>query len=108
MKSTRHRRSGCPINFALKTFGDMWSLLFLIGAIAVFAACNTGRPSGASPVCANISRQINNDQQQIHSLSLQKASAQSSAVKVQLDQQIAAKQRDITTQQQQAKIHGCP
>ncbi len=25
-----------------------------------------------------------------------------------LHQQIAAKQRDITTQRQQAKIHGCP
>src|SRR5215470_19279453 len=27
MKHTQHRRSDCPINFALETFGDPWSLL---------------------------------------------------------------------------------
>ncbi len=29
MKHTQHRRSDCPINFALETFGDSWSLLIL-------------------------------------------------------------------------------
>jgi len=29
MKHTQHRRSDCPINFALETFGDPWSLLIL-------------------------------------------------------------------------------
>jgi DNA-binding HxlR family transcriptional regulator len=29
MKHTHHRRSDCPINFALETFGDPWSLLLI-------------------------------------------------------------------------------
>jgi len=29
MKKKQHRRSDCPINFALETFGDMWSLLII-------------------------------------------------------------------------------
>ncbi len=29
MKHTHHRRSNCPINFALETFGDPWSLLIV-------------------------------------------------------------------------------
>ena len=29
MKHTRQRRSDCPINFALETFGDPWSLLII-------------------------------------------------------------------------------
>ena len=29
MKHTHHRRSDCPINFALETFGDPWSLLII-------------------------------------------------------------------------------
>ena len=29
MKKNQHRRSDCPINFALETFGDMWSLLII-------------------------------------------------------------------------------
>ena len=29
MKHTQHRRSDCPINFALETFGDPWSLLLI-------------------------------------------------------------------------------
>jgi DNA-binding HxlR family transcriptional regulator len=29
MKHTRHRRSDCPINVALETFGDPWSLLII-------------------------------------------------------------------------------
>ncbi len=29
MKNTQHRRSNCPINFALETFGDTWSLLII-------------------------------------------------------------------------------
>lgn len=29
MKHTRRRRSNCPINFALETFGDPWSLLII-------------------------------------------------------------------------------
>ena len=29
MKKQQHRRSDCPINFALQTFGDMWSLLIV-------------------------------------------------------------------------------
>ncbi len=29
MKHTQHRRSDCPINFALETFGDSWSLLII-------------------------------------------------------------------------------
>ena len=29
MKNNQHRRSDCPINFALETFGDMWSLLII-------------------------------------------------------------------------------
>ncbi len=29
MKQKQHRRSDCPINFALETFGDMWSLLIV-------------------------------------------------------------------------------
>lgn len=29
MKHTRHRRSNCPINFALEMFGDPWSLLII-------------------------------------------------------------------------------
>src|SRR5947208_6372448 len=29
MKHTNQRRSDCPINFALETFGDMWSLLII-------------------------------------------------------------------------------
>ena len=29
MKHTQHRRSSCPINFALETFGDPWSLLII-------------------------------------------------------------------------------
>src|SRR5438045_6503902 len=29
MKHTHQRRSDCPINFALETFGDMWSLLII-------------------------------------------------------------------------------
>jgi DNA-binding HxlR family transcriptional regulator len=29
MKHTHHRRSNCPINFALETFGDPWSLLLI-------------------------------------------------------------------------------
>lgn len=29
MKHTRQRRSDCPINFALETFGDTWSLLII-------------------------------------------------------------------------------
>src|SRR5947209_10805018 len=29
MKHTEHRRSDCPINFALETFGDTWSLLII-------------------------------------------------------------------------------
>ena len=29
MKNKQHRRSDCPINFALETFGDMWSLLII-------------------------------------------------------------------------------
>jgi DNA-binding HxlR family transcriptional regulator len=29
MKHTYHRRSDCPINFALETFGDPWSLLII-------------------------------------------------------------------------------
>ena len=29
MKHTQHRRSDCPINFALETFGDTWSLLII-------------------------------------------------------------------------------
>src|SRR2546429_7459547 len=29
MKHTQHRRSDCPINFALETFGDPWSLLII-------------------------------------------------------------------------------
>jgi DNA-binding HxlR family transcriptional regulator len=29
MKHTQHRRSDCPINFALEAFGDPWSLLIL-------------------------------------------------------------------------------
>ena len=29
MKHTFHRRSHCPINFALETFGDPWSLLII-------------------------------------------------------------------------------
>jgi DNA-binding HxlR family transcriptional regulator len=29
MKHTQHRRSNCPINFALETFGDPWSLLII-------------------------------------------------------------------------------
>ena len=29
MKQKQYRRSDCPINFALETFGDMWSLLIV-------------------------------------------------------------------------------
>src|SRR5437879_173146 len=29
MKKTQHRRSDCPINFALETLGDRWSLLIV-------------------------------------------------------------------------------
>jgi DNA-binding HxlR family transcriptional regulator len=29
MKKKQQRRSNCPINFALETFGDMWSLLII-------------------------------------------------------------------------------
>ncbi len=29
MKHTHHRRSDCPINFALEQFGDPWSLLII-------------------------------------------------------------------------------
>src|SRR5260221_12642787 len=29
MKHTHHRRSDCPINFALELFGDPWSLLII-------------------------------------------------------------------------------
>ena len=29
MKHSHHRRSDCPINFALETFGDPWSLLII-------------------------------------------------------------------------------
>src|SRR5579864_3831461 len=29
MKHTQHRRSDCPINFALEIFGDPWSLLLI-------------------------------------------------------------------------------
>src|SRR5687768_4343044 len=29
MNKKRHRRSDCPINFGLETFGDMWSLLII-------------------------------------------------------------------------------
>ena len=29
MKMKQHRRSDCPINFALETFGDRWSLLII-------------------------------------------------------------------------------
>lgn len=29
MKNTQQRRSNCPINFALETFGDTWSLLII-------------------------------------------------------------------------------
>ena len=29
MKQKQHRRSDCPINFALETFGDSWSLLIV-------------------------------------------------------------------------------
>src|SRR5215469_16494507 len=29
MKHIHHRRSDCPINFALETFGDPWSLLII-------------------------------------------------------------------------------
>ena len=29
MKHKQHRRSDCPINFALETFGDPWSLLLI-------------------------------------------------------------------------------
>lgn len=29
MKKNRQRRSNCPINFALETFGDRWSLLII-------------------------------------------------------------------------------
>src|SRR5947209_19981243 len=29
MKHTRHRRSDCPINFALETLGDPWSLIII-------------------------------------------------------------------------------
>ena len=29
MKKKQHRRSDCPINFALETFGDRWSLLII-------------------------------------------------------------------------------
>ena len=29
MKKNQQRRSGCPINFALETFGDLWSLLII-------------------------------------------------------------------------------
>jgi len=29
MKKKQHRRSACPINFALETFGDTWSLLII-------------------------------------------------------------------------------
>lgn len=29
MKKNQPRRSGCPINFALETFGDRWSLLII-------------------------------------------------------------------------------
>lgn len=29
MKHTHHRRSDCPINFALEIFGDPWSLLLI-------------------------------------------------------------------------------
>ena len=29
MKHTHHRRSDCPINFALEIFGDTWSLLII-------------------------------------------------------------------------------
>src|SRR5438874_13738817 len=29
MKHTHQRRSDCPINFALETFGDQWSLLII-------------------------------------------------------------------------------
>ncbi len=29
MKHTHHRRSDCPINFALEVFGDPWSLLLI-------------------------------------------------------------------------------
>lgn len=29
MKHTQHRRSDCPISFALETFGDSWSLLII-------------------------------------------------------------------------------
>ncbi|HLZ64035.1 MAG TPA: helix-turn-helix domain-containing protein [Ktedonosporobacter sp.] len=29
MKHTQHRRSDCPINFSLETFGDSWSLLIV-------------------------------------------------------------------------------
>ena len=29
MKKPQHRRSNCPINFALETFGDRWSLLII-------------------------------------------------------------------------------
>lgn len=29
MKHKQHRRSDCPINFALETFGDSWSLLII-------------------------------------------------------------------------------
>lgn len=29
MKHTHHRRSDCPINFALESFGDPWSLLII-------------------------------------------------------------------------------
>src|SRR5438034_5603969 len=29
MKHTQHKRSDCPINFCLETFGDTWSLLII-------------------------------------------------------------------------------
>jgi DNA-binding HxlR family transcriptional regulator len=29
LKQTLSRRSNCPINFSLETFGDMWSLLIV-------------------------------------------------------------------------------
>jgi DNA-binding HxlR family transcriptional regulator len=29
MKHTHHRRSDCPINFALEAFGDPWLLLLI-------------------------------------------------------------------------------
>jgi DNA-binding HxlR family transcriptional regulator len=29
MRQTQHRRSDCPINFALEMFGDSWSLLII-------------------------------------------------------------------------------